>query len=792
MKFSLNLLKQFVNLKSISTNKLIDRLIFSGFEVEESYPLAEATNLVIGKVISCVNHPNSDHLHLLKVDCGKKYGVLDIVCGAPNARENINVIVALVGANLPRINLTIKESVIRGEKSCGMCCSLLELGVDKSLLSEKQINGIEEVDPSIKVGEEKVLKALHLDDIVIDINILPNRSDCLSYFEMAREIASLFNIKEVFIPKTKDLFSKNNPEFVQVKTKLCPRFDLLKIENLKLNETPEYIKKALLISGIRPISPLVDLGNYAMLLTGQPFNIYDADKIDSHFVIRDDLESSLTTFDGKNISVKKGDIIILDKSKPVCIAGIMALKDASVSNTTTNIYIEAAIFNSQTIRKTSNRLGLSSYSSNLFSKGRNLSLVDEALTCILQLLDEFSSKHKFTLYSSNITTKLKNSNPIIKFDYEKLNERLGSHYTKEEVDLVLDAYNIKKTADNKLQAPIYRSDILEQCDIEEEVFRYYPVSKLDIDFSSYPKEYSFNKSNDNYYENIISNYLINNGFYRILSYTLIDKQKDKLVRVFSSDESYIVRNAMTSDHEVVRSDLIPSMIETIHYNLDHFHNDFKLFEISPLDLRSENKTVISFGLVGKKYISTKSKGEYFSFFDLKGYVIGIANLLGINESRLHFSFSNNKSFHPKASADIKVDNTFIGTIGLLHPTITQEKIIVGELDLSILISLIPNKYKFSTFTSVSKTKRELSFEVNSKASYQELVETIKKLNIKQVKDIELFDLYTNPETNNTYITLSIIFSSDDEHVALKNEEIDLSIDNIVKEINKKYGINLRN
>ena len=792
MKFSLNLLNRFVNIKNISAKKLVDRLIFSGFEVEEVSPLAEATDLVIGKIISCKDHPNSDHLHLLKVDCGKKYGILDIVCGAPNARENINVIVARVGANLPRINLTIKESVIRGEKSCGMCCSLLELGVDKSFLSEKQINGIEEVDPEIKVGEEKVLKALNLDDTIIDINILPNRSDCLSYFGLAREIASLFNIEEINIPKTQKFALKNETKLVQVKTKLCPRFDIIKVTDLKILDTPKYIKDALLISGIRPISPLVDLGNYAMLLTGQPFNIYDADKISSNFIIRDDLDTELTTFDDKKVKVKNGDILICDKKGPVCIAGIMALKNAAVSSTTDNIYIEAAIFDSQSIRRTSNRLGLMSYSSNLFSKGRNISLVDEALSTILYLLPEFSSKHKFVSYSSNYSDQLKNLNPIFDFSIKDLNSRLGSHYTSDEVDHVLKAYNIKKVGANKLQGPIYRNDLLEQCDIDEEVFRYYSTDKLDINFDSYPKEFIHKDNSYILNESAISNYLVHNGFYRILSYTLIDSKKDELVRVFTNDKSYIVKNAMTSDHEIVRSDLIPSMIETIHYNLDHFHNDFKLFEISPLDLKTGNKNYISFGLVGKKYTSSKSKGENYSFFDLKGYVTGIFNLLGIRNERIHYSYSTNKSFHPKASADIKVDNTFIGTIGLLHPTIEQEKIVVGELDLTALIELSPTKSKFKSFVSVSNIKRELSFEVNDKASYDDIVSVINKLNISQLINIELYDLYNNYELNKTFLTITLTFSSNDEHVALKNEDIDSSIKTIVNTIQEKYNINLRN
>lgn len=790
MKFSLNLINKYIDISNIPIKKLVDRLVFSGFEVEEYHQVASGTKLVIGQIISCVDHPNSDHLHLLKVDCGKKYGELQIVCGAKNAREGIKVIVARVGAYLPSINLTINESVIRGQKSCGMCCSLTELGVDKSLLTDSQINGIEEVDSSIKVGEEKVLKVLGLDDTIIDVNVLPNRGDILSYFGLVRELSSLFSIPVNSLPATNKILSKNDKSLVEVKTDLCPRFDVVKVDSVIPSSTPEYVKKALLISGIRPISSLVDLGNYAMLLTGQPFNIYDADFISKKFVIKDDITSSLTTFDGKKMQVKNGDIVICDKDKPVCIAGIMALKNASVNNSTKNIYIEAAVFSHKAIRSTSNRLGLSSYSSNLFAKGRNMSLVDEALSTIISLLPEFTTNFKVTSYSSNYTNNLKNMNPIFTFSLDKLNQRLGGHYTKEEVKAVLDAYNIKQLPNNKLQAPIYRNDIVEQCDIEEEVFRYYSVDKLDINFDSYPKTYFHVNSSLIHNEKIISNYLINNGFYRILSYTLIDEKKDKLIRVFSDKESFKVRNAMTSDHEIVRSDLLPSMLETIHYNLDHFQNDFKLFEISPLDLVDGTRTYLSIGLCGKKSNQLKSQDINYSFFDIKGYITGLLSIIGINQDRVCFSYSLNKSFHPKASADIKIDGKFVGTIGKLHPLIENENIIVGELDLTAIDELVTNKIKFKTFTSISNIKRELSFEIPNNITYDNIITTIINININHLINAELYDIY-NKDNNQTYLTVSLTFSSNDEHIALKNEEIDEYIKEIVSTVENKLNIKLR-
>ena len=346
MLFSYKTLSTLVDLSSITPEELRNRLTFSGFEVEGMEKLAEASSLVIGEVLTCEKHPDSDHLHVLTVDCGQE-GIKHIVCGAPNVRKGLRVIVALEGCVLPALGETIKKGKIRGEVSEGMCCSLLELGVSKDSLEENSpsMNGIEELPFDAPLGEKNVLDYLGLNDTILDINVLPNRPDCLSYIGMAREISALMNRPLVHLP-TYNLTSLKDNIHVRSKTINCPRIDMLRINDVVVKkETPLYIKRTLLASGIRSLSPLVDLGNYSMLLTGQPLNIYDADdNTGDDYIVSDDYQGKFTTFDGKEIDLIPGDLVISDKSSVICLAGIMAGEKASVRPSTRNITIEAACF----------------------------------------------------------------------------------------------------------------------------------------------------------------------------------------------------------------------------------------------------------------------------------------------------------------------------------------------------------------------------------------------------------------------------------------------------------------
>ena len=261
-------LSKLVDLSGISALELADKLTFSGIEVEEVKTLASGTNLVIGQIIKCEKHPDSDHLHVLDVNLGEKYGVKQIVCGAPNARLNLKVIVAREGAKLPKIE--IKKGVIRGVESNGMCCSLLELGVDSKYLNEAQVNGIEELPSDAPVGEEDVLGYLNLDDAILNLKVLANRPDLLSLLNVAREVGAIFN-RKVNELEIKKLDGRKIETKVGSETFRCSQFSAKEVRGVTIKESPKWTQDFLRSMGVRSINNIVDIGNYVMLMTGQPY-----------------------------------------------------------------------------------------------------------------------------------------------------------------------------------------------------------------------------------------------------------------------------------------------------------------------------------------------------------------------------------------------------------------------------------------------------------------------------------------------------------------------------------------
>lgn len=788
MLFFYHLLSELVDLSSVDPKTLRDRLTFSGFEVEDMRPLAQASKLCIGKILTCEKHPDSDHLHLLTVDLGDELGIKNIVCGAPNARVGLKVIVALEGCVLPALDTTIKKGKIRGFESDGMCCSLIELGISAEDLDENSPsrNGIEELGEDAVVGDRDVLGYLGLDDTVFDINVLPNRPDCLSYFGMAREISALLSLplKEIRHVDFKKVEKKLD---VISNTDACRRFDILRISDVKVRETtPKKIRNYLSASGIRPVSPIVDLGNFCMLLSGQPFNMYDAGKNkDGKYTVVDDLDFKALTFDSKELNLKKDDIVVLHDSTPVSLAGIMALLPGCISSSTSDFDIEAGIFYHVNVRHTCSRLGLSSPSSQLFIKERNPRMVDEALDLMVMLLDEFLSSYSISAYGSY--RKDEEEITPVEFSLEKLNHRLGSSYSEEEVDKVLKCYRIERKG-NLLYPPKDRVDILEQCDIDEEVYRYYGSSRLTPTMVGYPITHG-GLSPLQKKKREIREMLVSKGFMEILSYTLIDEKMDHMIRVFTKEDGYRLINPMTKDHEIVRSDLLPSMLETMDYNITHNNPDLKLFEISNVDNPKKGSSMIlSIGLLGRKFECDESHPVLFDFFDMKGVCADVFSLIGIPETRYRIQYSKNPAFHPYASVDVYVGKDFVGTYGRVHPTLRKDNVYLLELDLGYLLSLKGLKTKFTRFSTETMVRRDLSFLMKEEVSYRKLLDTVKSVKDTNLDHIALFDSFKDAE-GNTYLGISLYFQR--EGKTLKGEEIDDSLNRIVQAVKSNLGLKLR-
>ncbi|MGB4985414.1 MAG: phenylalanine--tRNA ligase subunit beta, partial [Erysipelotrichaceae bacterium] len=364
MNVSYKWLSQLVDLTKYTVDEVADKLTNSGFEVEHVEKLCTATNLVVGEVLECIDHPNSDHLHITKVNVGKE--ILQIVCGAPNVKANIKVIVALEGAQLPQ--MTIKKGVVRDIESNGMICSLLELGISEKQLRQDQIEGIEILSDDAPIGMD-ALAYLGLDDAILDVSLTPNRADCLSMFNMAIETAACLNTT-VKLPKINGIKGTTTQVKVGSTTDKCLMFVGQKINNIKLGESPKWIKDILIANDIKCINNVVDISNLVMLETGQPLHFYDADKLEKlELICSDNYNGTYKALDGIDYSLNEKDLVIMSNNKVVGIAGIMGGDDSKITQYTKNILVESANFALENIRLTSRRLNLMTDAASRFSKG---------------------------------------------------------------------------------------------------------------------------------------------------------------------------------------------------------------------------------------------------------------------------------------------------------------------------------------------------------------------------------------------------------------------------------------
>ena len=377
MKLSTNFLKDYVDI-DVDVNTLAEDMTRVGNEYDSAGELINATNLVIGEVIECVPHPDSDHLHVCRVNIGNE--ILQIVCGAPNVRCGLKVIVALPGAKLPN-DITISKSMKRGVESNGMLCSIAELGLDNKFLKPEDKEGIHELPADAPLGADPI-EYMQMRDGVIDFELTANRGDLLSILGMAYEVAAIYDKKVKPIDLThKENGNNINDSFkLDIKTDNCTMFLVKKVDGVKIQESPTFIKNRLIACGIRPINNVVDISNYVMLETGQPLHFYDADKLNNMLQVRmAEQGEKLTTLDNIERTLTSEDIVISDGKRAIGLAGVMGGLDTEITENTKNVIIEAAIFNSVKVRKTSNKI-LRSEARNIFEKVIFIVLSDKSST----------------------------------------------------------------------------------------------------------------------------------------------------------------------------------------------------------------------------------------------------------------------------------------------------------------------------------------------------------------------------------------------------------------------------
>ena len=798
MLVSLKNVKQYVNLEGLTAEQIADGLTFAGVEVEEISRMASGTNLVIGEVKECVNHPNSDHLHILQVDLGNKYGLTQIVCGAPNARQGLKVIVARVGAKLPEIE--IKQGVIRGVESNGMCCSLLELGVDGKFLSDYQKEGIEELPLDAPVGEEDVLGYLGLDDEVLNLNVLANRPDLLSIYNVAREIGAIFD-RKVVIPEVKARSDFKTDLKVGSLTERCTQFSAKEIKGIVTKPSPKWMSNYLTSMGVRSINNIVDIGNYVMLMTGQPLHMYDADKLAKRELIaKDDYQGDFIALDEQTYKVIPGDIVITCDNVPQCLGGVMGSLGCAVDENTKNIFIEAASFDGASIRHTSNRLGLVSESSQRFVKGTNHFQYDYVLEFAAELIVELCEAKSV---SNNVTfAKEQYQERVIDSSINKINGRLGTEFKKEEIKSVLErlhfAIDMKEDGTFKATVPQYRLDVSGSADLSEEVIRllgYHNVKSvlpcLDTKVGMLTLEQSRLRA--------IRFYLLDRGLDECVTYSLISEKEEKAFNLLNDEEHYRILNPLTDDRVLFRTHILNSLLKAANYNIARQNKNLALFETSNMFSKTSTSTHLAIVLVGNALRQGEMEKVPYDFYHMKGLVEGLFALLGVENSRYKIERNSlhTDELHPGKSAEIIFQGKVIGRFGELHPNKINEydlgktNAVVLEMDLDTLLSAKVSLVKMTPISRFPSVSRDLAFVVSKDIPVKDLIRSIKMIGKALVRDAVVFDVYEGEHVDNgkKSVAISVTYMSDD-HTLQDKEIIDME-DKIKFELTKTYKAELR-
>lgn len=785
MKLSRKFVGDYVDIP-VDIKTLADDMTGIGNEYDSCGKLIPATKLVIGEVLECIDHPDSDHLHVCRVNIGS--GILSIVCGAPNVRTGLRVIVALEGAELP--GGTIKKGMIRGQESNGMLCALSELGLEHKFLSEKDFLGIHELPSDAPIGEDAI-SYLQLDDEVIDFELTSNRGDLLSILGMAYEIGALYNEKVRDI----DLSFKENQEDIHdtfeidIQTENCPLFLAKKVKNVTIKESPEFIKNRLIASGIRPINNVVDISNYVMLETGQPLHYYDSNRLGDLLVVRmasDD--EKLTTLDSVERTLSSSDIVIATDKEAVGLAGVMGGLTTEIEEDTKDIVIESAIFNPTLIRKTSKKI-LRSEASTRFEKGLDPKRTYMAIMRSCHLLEKYADAE---IVSGMIEhNQLDMSDEVVPVTVEKINQVLGITLEKE---IILDIFNrlgFTYREENHMilvTVPTRRTDISITEDLIEEVGRIYGIDNIEGKQMVLPVvPGNVNKNN-----RMIRNKLSSLGLNETLSYALIS---EKEVRKYTMDQFEYVKvlDPMSEDRNTLRHSLIPSLMTIYEYNKARGNKDISIYEIGKGfgkvegNYQEENRLAIlmsgtySLGLHAKKV----------DFYILKGILEELLDYLGY-QNRYSLKVENIPSeLHPGQSATIILNNVEIGFLGKVHPSVTKEDIYVLEINLEKLFSFRVKQMQYKEISKFPGIRKDVAFVVEKKTSASDIMAVIKKEGGKLLKNISVFDVYEGDRIGEKERSIAFALTFEDSTRTLNEEEIMAIFNRIIVSVENKLGARVR-
>ena len=783
---SLNWVKDYIDLEDQDLSELATKITKAGINIEGVYT-HKIPNLVIGEVIECTDHPDSDHLHVCKVNIGEE--VLQIVCGAHNVRKGIKVIVAKVGAVLPG-DFEIKQSRIRGVDSCGMICALFELGLEEKT-EENYNKGIHELDENAPIGKDPIVY-LGLDDTLYDLDIHKHRNnDCYYHIGFAYEIACILN-RKVTLPSLEYSPIDEKIKFdLEVDTDKCSYYVAREVRNVKIGESPDFIKKRLIAAGMRPINNVVDISNYVMLEFGQPLHFFDKDKLGNKIVVRNAKDNeTITTLDGKERVLSSDDIVITDGEKPVCIAGVMGGENTEVDENTKNILIESAIFNPVSIRYTSRKLELPSEASIRYGKGLSYEYTEMASRRACHLLEKYAEAE--VLDSFVMVDNEDHTEKVLEFVPSDVDKILGITISEDDMKNELDRLDFPYEVKNGkfiVTIPRRRLDIDANVnDIAEEIGRLFGYNNL---VSSLPdvKVRRGEYVGDVKYRKMVSKRLRSLGLNEVKTYTLVNPEMANKF-IYEDRKPVVLPNPMSVDKSVVRTTLIPSLMNVYEYNKARGVKDISIYEIAKTYDVNYNEITKVCGLMTGSYLTNSWKSDVeIDFFVVKGIVEDLLVYMGY-ENRYSFTRSECKDLHPGVQANIILDGKKIGIIGKVHPSILKKDVFVFELDLDSIYGRT-SKLKYKEAFKYPSISKDMAYILDRNTLVDDVIKTIKRTAGKILQEVDVFDVYEgeNIDSSKKSVAFKLVFNGLDR--TLTDEEVMEEFNKIIDKVVSTYNAELR-
>ncbi|WP_422133200.1 MULTISPECIES: phenylalanine--tRNA ligase subunit beta [unclassified Endozoicomonas] len=791
MKFSEQWLRQWVALEA-DTQELVDKITMAGLEVDDVDPVAgEFSGVVVGEIVACEQHPDADKLRVTRVSTGSEE--FQVVCGAPNARVGIRVPFATVGSVLPG-NFKIKKAKLRGVESFGMLCAEEELGMAESS------DGLMELPADATVGQD-IREYLSLDDRIIDVDLTPNRGDCLSIAGLAREVSANFlaDVSEVQVepvaPTIDDTFK------VAVESKEgAPRFLTRILKDVDITQpTPLWMIERLRRSGIRSIDPVVDVTAYVMLELGQPMHGYDLDTLKGSLIVRMAHEQEkLVLLDGQEVIMNTGTLVIADEQQALGIAGVMGGEGSGVSQTTRNVLLEAAFFDPITIAGKARSFGLHTDASHRFERGVDFQLQRKAIERATALILEICGGQPGPVAEAVSEDKLPELSTV-KLRAEKVASLLGITIENDLIEALLTRLGLEMSSiaegEWSVSVPSWRFDISIEEDLVEELGRIYGYERLPETIPTALlklKQVDENRVK----EGDIRRILVARGYQEAVSFSFIDP---KLHQLFDPGrEPVVLANPIASDLSVMRTSLLPGLVKTVSYNLNRQQSRVRLFETGQTfvregdSLRQENQ--IAAVITGSRYPESWAiKAEPADFYDLKGDVEALLELGGA-AGEFRFENSSHDAMHPGQCAALVRDGKVVGHIGALHPSLTK-KLEVNDALIMFEASLEAMSLgKVTEFTPLSKfpeVRRDLALLVKQEVAADSLNQVIREEASELLKDVRIFDVYAGKGIAEGHKSLALGLTLQHASRTLKDEEVNQVIDSIVSRLGSEFGASLR-